>query len=149
VEPSRSLPQPAGRGLPDVNKPSLPMTVLLVVVSTALWMAVLQACFPLAVQSATCEKLEVALPFPAVAVLTLSFWHWFALYWWMVAAVFLPASGVFAFVTILLRHGIRSRLIHWTWGMFLIVTPFFVLEVLLLTIWQSTVMISRATILKG
>lgn len=144
-----SLPQSAGSDLPNVHKPSLAVTLLLTVVSTGLWLAVLQTCFPVAVQRLTCEDFGLAVPFPAAAVLSLSLWEWFSFYWWVVAVAFLPAAGAFACVTVLVRHGSRSRVVHWAWGLFLILPPFFLVELLWLTIWQCTVVVNHAIALNG
>jgi hypothetical protein len=105
------------------------VTVLLTLITAALWLRGVQALLLLASEFSVYERLQLKLPPPAEQLAPLS--RWLSLYWWAVVLGIGVLTPVLGLVTYWIRHRLRFGLGSWLWGFLMIVPPLLGLEVTL------------------
>jgi hypothetical protein len=119
---SPQLPEPA-----SAHRPSLAATLLLLLLAAVLWgLALQELCVFAPARLGMYRNFDLRLPEATQALFPIT--RWFALYWYVLGLAAVPGLAVVVLITFWLRHGLRSAVLSWLWGLLLILPPLAILE---------------------
>jgi hypothetical protein len=119
------------------GKPSVAVTVILIVSALGLWQAVFREMLLTAGQLSICEAHRLRLPWLTEQLFP--FTRWFISYWWLTLVGLILWIPVVGLITLWVRHRWRVAVVNWLWAALLIMPPLLALEIL----WQSAFAVNK------